>query len=89
MALNSLDAVKNRVRQLSTKALEAFATKNTRLPQMVRGKNNRLYEIEVIDEDSEQKMVKIHYNGYDSKYDEWKPKNEVVFSPPPSKSHAS
>ena len=89
MALNSLDVVKNRVRQHSMKALEAFATENTSLPKAVREKSSKPYEIEVIDEDCEQEMVKIHYKGYDSKFDEWKPKNEVVLCPPSSQAQLS
>ena len=52
---------------------------------MERESGKKLYEIEVVDEDSVQEMVKVHYKGYDSKYDEWKPKNEVVLCPPPQK----
>lgn len=36
----------------------------------------RLYPIENIEEKEEQ--VKIHYAGYDSSYDEWRPRDDIV-----------
>ena len=47
--------------------------------------NSQLFHLQVIDEDSENKiedsenkLVKVHYIGYDNKFDEWQPKSEVI-----------
>lgn len=82
MALSSLDAVKGRIRHQTIKALEAEETSDLRLPPRVKEKPNKLYEIEVIAEDHEQELVKVHYVGYSSEYDEWKQRSEVVIRPP-------
>ena len=39
-------------------------------------KDSQLYEIEVRDVDREKKLVRIHYKGYDERYDEWRPYGE-------------
>ena len=39
-----------------------------------------MYEVEVIAHDGSQ--VKVHYIGYGSEYDEWRPKSEVKDVPP-------
>ena len=36
-------------------------------------KDNNLYEIEVTEVDWEKKLVRIHYKGYESRFDEWRP----------------
>ena len=36
-------------------------------------KDNKLYEVEVTGVDREKRLVRIHYKGYDKKYDEWRP----------------
>ena len=42
-------------------------------------KDNGLYEIEVKEVNKEKKMVLIHYKGYDSRFDEWRPVWNVIF----------
>jgi hypothetical protein len=82
MALSSLDAVKGRIRHQTIKALEAEQTNHVALPAKCREKPNKLYDIEIVAEDDEQEQVKVHYIGYSSSYDEWKPSSEVVICPP-------
>ena len=58
---------------------------NVILPRPVRSNNtSKLYAITIVEEDGER--VKVHYEGYDDKYDEWKDKSEIVDpSPVPEK----
>ena len=37
-----------------------------------------VYPIEVVDEDSSTSAVKVHYIGYSSRHDEWKPKQDII-----------
>ena len=39
---------------------------------------DHLYPLVIIDEDKECQLVKVHYEGYPSKYDEWRPKNDIL-----------
>ena len=82
MALSSLDAVKARICCQTIKAQEAEQTSNIALPPRSKEKPNKLYEIEIVAEDDEQEQVKVHYIGYSPRYDEWKPRSEVVIRPP-------
>lgn len=36
-------------------------------------KDNNLYEVEIKEVDREKKCVRIHFKGYDSRFDEWRP----------------
>ena len=45
------------------------AVEDIPLPRRKRIKMNQLFDIEVIDEDTENDRVKIHYVGYSTKYD--------------------
>ena len=40
-------------------------------PVKKQKKDNNLYEIEVTEVDRKRKLVRIHYKGYDSRFDEW------------------
>ena len=80
--LQCLDTIKNRRRVSSWRSVEASATAvgTQHLPRKKKASKDRLYEIEIIEEEGTQ--VKVHYTGYSSEYDEWKEKNDVVFSKP-------
>ena len=39
---------------------------------------SRLYEVEVLDEDPRTQRVKIHFIGYSSRYDEWRPLADII-----------
>lgn len=41
-------------------------------------KDDKLYELEVIEEDVYTSRVKVHYVGYDSEHDEWRDKADIV-----------
>jgi hypothetical protein len=41
-------------------------------------KDDALYELEVLEEDTTNGKVKVHYTGYGSEHDEWRDKNDVV-----------
>ena len=72
--LQCYHSVQKRSRVPSTKGLESAAIDSSDLSQpRKRSKKNQLYEIEVV----EEQQVKVHYCGYSSDYDEWKPKSEV------------
>lgn len=36
-------------------------------------KDNALYEVEITEVNKEKKMVRIHFKGYDTRFDEWRP----------------
>lgn len=80
--LSCLDVVKNRERSTSV------IVQDVPLPRKERVNLNKLYDIEVVEEDLENDKVKIHYVGYSSRYDEWKCRSEIVIRPPRSTSHA-
>ena len=87
--LQCIQSVKNRTRTSSTKGLEATAVSHCDLSPPRRKKNsskNQLYDIEIINQDGSR--VKVHYIGYSSEYDEWKPKTEVKYVPPTFESMA-
>ena len=44
--------------------------------------SQRLYELEIVEEDDYTGRVKVHYIGYDSEYDEWRNKEYVVVIQP-------
>lgn len=49
------------------------------LPRAKPLKNtDKLYELEVIEEDVYTSKVKVHYVGYDSEYDEWRDNADIV-----------
>ena len=49
-----------------------------KLPRAVRTTTdkNKLYPVEVLE--SREETVKIHYVGYDDKFDEWRKKEDIV-----------
>ena len=48
-----------------------------KLPRALKVKSDdRLYPVEIVDR--EDHRVKIHYLGYDSSYDEWRERDDVV-----------
>ena len=54
------------------KAAISEERKDSRKHKKVK-KDNGLYEIEVKEVNKEKKMVMIHYKGYDSRFDKWRP----------------
>lgn len=46
------------------------------LPRPKRADKNRLYPVEVVEEEEDQ--VKVHYVGYSRTWDEWKSRDDVV-----------
>lgn len=76
--LQCIEAVKNRTRAPSQNLIEAADQGAVTLPRKER--KDKLYEIEIVAEDGPR--VKVHYLGYESKYDEWKLKDEVVLKQP-------
>lgn len=81
MSSSSIQAVKNRSRNPSRQGLEAAAIELGHLKQKrKKDSNTKLYDIEVIAEDGHQ--VKVHYCGYSSEYDEWKPRVDVQYIKP-------
>ena len=79
MALSSLDAVKGRIRHQTRHWKLNRQTMQHCLQDLKRTPTNS--DIEIVAED-EQEQVKVHYIGYHSRYDEWKPSSEVVIRPP-------
>ena len=52
---------------------ETFESK----PDAKTKKDKQFYDVEILE--VKNKMVKIHYSGYPSKYDEWRPYTEESF----------
>ena len=76
-----MQIVKKRTRALSKKAIESADNNiDVALPRKRRTKEDKLYETEVVAEDGPR--VKVHYTGYDSKFDEWKSKEDIVLRQP-------
>ena len=83
-------AIKNRSRVPSTKGLEAAATcpsdfSHSTSKQRATKNKNKLYDVVIVEEKGSE--VKVHYCGYSSKYDEWKPKVDVKYVAPPFQPH--
>ena len=74
--LQCIEAVMNLTRAPSQSFIEAADQGEVTLPRKKRQRKDKLYEIGIVAEDGPR--VKIHYTGYDPKYDEWKLKDEVV-----------
>ena len=47
------------------------------LPRL-RAAKDKLYELEIVEEDVLTQRVKVHYIGYGSEDDEWRDKDEIV-----------
>ena len=60
-------------RNKRTKALSAYTPVKKANPQR---KDTKLYDIEVSEVDKANKRLKIHYVGYSSRFDEWRPFGE-------------
>lgn len=54
-----------------------FASKKRKLSK----KDNNLYDVIVTEVDKSKKRIKIHYVGYSTKYDEWKPIGDAASFP--------
>ena len=80
--LQCIDAIKNRSRAASAKSAEAAAStiSPSHFRSQKRVSKNKLYDIKVVEENGSQ--VKVHYCGYGSEYNEWKPRSEVVYTKP-------
>ncbi|CAB4005051.1 Hypothetical predicted protein [Paramuricea clavata] len=58
------------------RAPDCFAFESTAISNLKpakKKKDNSLYEVEVQEVDRDRNLVQIHYKGYSSKYDEWRP----------------
>ena len=42
-----------------------------------RPREEKLYQLEVIEKDRQNRRVKVHYVGYESEYDEWRDEKDV------------
>ncbi|MCG8620647.1 MAG: hypothetical protein MJE68_01430 [Proteobacteria bacterium] len=42
-----------------------------------RPREEKLYELEVIEKDRQNRHVKVYYVGYESEYDEWRDEKDV------------
>ena len=78
--LQCISAVKNRSGMPTAKSLSAIANQDFAIPPKKQKKDNKLYDIEIVDEDGPN--VKVHYVGYDEKYDEWKPRSQILMKKP-------
>ena len=86
-SLQCIAAIKNRSRVPSTKGLEAAVTCPSDFnhpsseQRATRAKKNQLYDVEIVEEKGSE--VRVHYCGYSSEYDEWKPKVDIKYVAPP------
>ena len=78
--LQCISAVKNRSRMPIAKSLSAIANQDFAIPPKKQKKDNKLYDIEIVDEDGPN--LKVHYVGYDEMYDEWKPRSQILIKKP-------
>ena len=47
-------------------------------------KKDKLYDLEVIEEDEYTGRVKVHYIDYGAEHDEWRDKTDIVITKPPT-----
>ena len=48
-------------------------------PRKVREETDeRLYRLEILEEDDKNDTVKVRYVGYDSSHDEWRPRGDIL-----------
>lgn len=80
-SLQCIAAIKNRSRVPSTKGLETAATSPSDFSHPTSKQRDKLYDVEIVEEKGSE--VKVHYCGYSSKYDKWKPKVDVKTIAPP------
>ena len=52
-------------------------SKDTAL-KTINESSTQLFHLKVIDEDVDKELVKVHYVGYDSRFDEWRLKSDVI-----------
>ena len=69
MELSSLNAVQTRTK---TPALKEGEQPVNSCCRKEKNHPNKLHDVEIVEEDSDQERVKVHYTGYGSKYDEWR-----------------
>ena len=90
MELSSLNAVKTRARRPAQKEGAASELLLEHCCRKERKHHpNKLYDVEVVEDDPDQERVKIHYIGYGTEYEEWKSKSEIVICPPSRDSSTS
>ena len=46
-----------------------------------RPREEKLYELEVVEKDKRNRRVKVHYVGYDAEYEEWRDEKDVNIYP--------
>lgn len=63
----------------TSKSLTAITNQEITTPPK-KQKDNVLYDIEIVEEDGHH--VKVHYVGYDDKFDEWKLRSQIVMKKP-------
>ena len=52
-------------------------SKDTAL-KTINESSTQLFHLKVIDEDVDKELVKVHYVGYDNRFDEWRLKSHVI-----------
>ena len=78
--LQCIDSIKKRSRTPSIAAVEATYSQAPSLQPRKACPSDHVFDIEVIAEEGHR--VKIHYIGYDSSFDEWKTKEEIILRKP-------
>ena len=48
------------------------------LPRLRAKQDDKLYDLDIVEEDVLTQRVKVHYIGYGSEDDEWRDKDEIV-----------
>ena len=48
------------------------------LPRLRVKQDDKLYDLDIVEEDVLTQRVKVHYIGYGSEDDEWRDKDEIV-----------
>ena len=82
--LSCVDAIKSCSRTPSRRVredIEEIAALEGPSCRRQQSSRSSLFPIEVIDEDVAQHQVKIHYNGFSDKHDEWIRKSQIHYIP--------
>ena len=70
---NMADSKPSRVRNMPKRLVDEISVEKPVKKKKTEAADNNLYEIEIKEVDVAAQRLKIHFKGYDEKFDEWRP----------------
>ena len=65
-----------RERKTTKRFIDEFAEAKTKQCNKIKTTDKNINPVEIIQVDKARNMVKIHFKGYNEKFDEWRPRDE-------------